>query len=236
LARTILQIVPGFCARNPSPRTALDVAAALRQARWPGALVAAEEGPARCGTHGIGRRNGFPSSMPPSIPFRTQKERPPLPPNALIASERIDIVQRAKRRRELGIASLGGGADRGCGSSPRCSTLPARLRGLRGLMWAARARAGGGLGDHPFELLAAAPLLAPFINIPPPPKRHITIISAQQSDIAAFDPVAVDAARGRDLCAKAWPNSGRRRRILLVPGTPSRLGMGNSFLARCRAK
>jgi hypothetical protein len=61
---TILQIVPAL-REEPVARTALDVAAALRQA-GARALVAAEEGPLVAELTASGA-NGFPSSMPPSI-------------------------------------------------------------------------------------------------------------------------------------------------------------------------
>ena len=84
---TILQIVPAL-REDPVARTALDVVAALRQA-GARALVAAEEGPACCKTHGIGGRMDSPRQCHrQSVPAQTQRRAL----QHLIASERIDIV------------------------------------------------------------------------------------------------------------------------------------------------
>ena len=91
---TVLQIVPAL-REEPVARTALDVAAALRQA-GARALVAAEEGPL------VGELTASGGEWVPLVnatlnPFRLRRSARAL--QHLIASERIDIVHAQSRRR-----------------------------------------------------------------------------------------------------------------------------------------
>ena len=197
---TVLQIVPAL-REEPVARTALDVAAALRQtgAR---ALVAGEDGPLVAELT-ASRVEWIPLVNATVNPFLLRKGARTL--ERLITSERIDIVH----------AHSGGGAWIAHMAAARIAvwivtTLPdvppvSRLHAY----WAA-ALARGDWVITPSNF-AAAPILARH-DIP----RERLTIGPRSIDIAAFDPAAVDAARVEAL-RKAWriPPAAR---ILLVPG------------------
>ncbi len=197
---TVLQIVPAL-RQEPVARTALDVAAALRQA-GARALVAAEDGPLVAELTASGGE-WIPLVNATVNPFRLRKSARTL--ERLITSERIDIVH----------AQSAGGAWIANMAAARIAvwivtTLPdvppvSRLRAY----WAA-ALARGDWVITPSNF-AAAPVVARH-NIP---RERLTIIP-RSIDIAAFDPGSVDAARVEALRV-AWrirPTA----RILLVPG------------------
>ena len=197
---TVLQIVPAL-REEPVARTALDVAAALRQA-GARALVAGEDGPLVAELT-ASRGEWIPLVNATVNPFLLRKSARTL--ERLITSERIDIVH----------AQSGGGAWIANMAAARIAvwivtTLPdvppvSRLHAY----WAA-ALARGDWVITPSNF-AAAPILARH-NIP---RERLTIVP-RSIDIAAFDPAAVDAARVEAL-RKAWriPPAAR---ILLVPG------------------
>jgi glycosyltransferase involved in cell wall biosynthesis len=197
---TVLQIVPAL-REEPVARTALDVAAALRQA-GARALVAGEDGPLVAKLT-ASRGEWIPLVNATVNPFLLRKSARTL--ERLITSERIDIVH----------AQSGGGAWIANMAAARIAvwivtTLPdvppvSRLHAY----WAA-ALARGDWVITPSNF-AAAPILARH-NIP---RERLTIVP-RSIDIAAFDPAAVDAARVEAL-RKAWriPPAAR---ILLVPG------------------
>jgi glycosyltransferase involved in cell wall biosynthesis len=197
---TVLQIVPAL-RQEPVARTALDVAAALRQA-GARALVAAEDGPLVAELTASGGE-WIPLVNATVNPFRLRKSARTL--ERLITSERIDIVH----------AQSAGGAWIANMAAARIAvwivtTLPdvppvSRLRAY----WAA-ALARGDWVITPSNF-AAATVVARH-NIP---RERLTIIP-RSIDIAAFDPGSVDAARVEALRV-AWriPPAAR---ILLVPG------------------
>ena len=197
---TVLQIVPAL-REEPVARTALDVAAALRQA-GARALVGAEEGPL------VGELRASGGEWVPLVnatlnPFRLRRSARAV--ERLIASERIDIVH-AQSAGGAWIASLA------------AARIPVRLvttlldvppaSGLRGYWAGALARGDWVITPSSF---AAAPLVARH-NIPP---ERLTIIP-RSIDTAAFDPAVVDAARIETL-RNAW-RVPQAARILLVPG------------------
>ena len=197
---TVLQIVPAL-REEPVARTALDVAAALRQA-GARALVGAEEGPL------VGELTASGGEWVPLVnatlnPFRLRRSARAV--ERLIASERIDIVH-AQSAGGAWIASLA------------AARIPVRLvttlldvppaSGLRGYWAGALARGDWVITPSSF---AAAPLVARH-NIPP---ERLTIIP-RSIDTAAFDPAVVDAARIETL-RNAW-RVPQAARILLVPG------------------
>ena len=197
---TVLQIVPAL-REEPVARTALDVAAALRQA-GARALVGAEEGPL------VGELTASGGEWVPLVnatlnPFRLRRSARAV--ERLIASERIDIVH-AQSAGGAWIASLA------------AARIPVRLvttlldvppaSGLRGYWVGALARGDWVITPSSF---AAAPLVARH-NIPP---ERLTIIP-RSIDTAAFDPAVVDAARIETL-RNAW-RVPQAARILLVPG------------------
>jgi glycosyltransferase involved in cell wall biosynthesis len=197
---TVLQIVPAL-RQEPVARTALDVAAALRQA-GARALVAAEDGPLVAELTASGGE-WIPLVNATVNPFRLRKSARTL--ERLITSERIDIVH----------AQSAGGAWIANMAAARIAvwivtTLPdvppvSRLRAY----WAA-ALARGDWVITPSNF-AAAPVVARH-NIP---RERLTIIP-RSIDIAAFDPGSVDAARVEALRV-AW-RIRPAARILLVPG------------------
>lgn len=197
---TVLQIVPAL-REEPVARTALDVAAALRQA-GARALVAAEDGPLVAELTASGGE-WIPLVNATVNPFRLRKSARTL--ERLITSERIDIVH----------AQSAGGAWIANMAAARIAvwivtTLPdvppvSRLRAY----WAA-ALARGDWVITPSNF-AAAPVVARH-NIP---RERLTIIP-RSIDIAAFDPGSVDAARVEALRV-AW-RIRPAARILLVPG------------------
>jgi glycosyltransferase involved in cell wall biosynthesis len=197
---TVLQIVPAL-RQEPVARTALDVAAALRQA-GARALVAAEDGPLVAELTASGGE-WIPLVNATVNPFRLRKSARTL--ERLITSERIDIVH----------AQSAGGAWIANMAAARIAvwivtTLPdvppvSRLRAY----WAA-ALARGDWVITPSNF-AAAPVVARH-NIP---RERLTIIP-RSIDIAAFDPGSVDAARVEALHV-AW-RIRPAARILLVPG------------------
>ena len=197
---TVLQIVPAL-REEPVARTALDVAAALRQA-GARALVGAEEGPL------VGELTASGGEWVPLVnatlnPFRLRRSARAV--ERLIASERIDIVH-AQSAGGAWIASLA------------AARIPVRLvttlldvapaSGLSGYWAGALARGDWVITPSNF---AAAPLVARH-NIPP---ERLTIIP-RSIDTAAFDPAVVDAARIETL-RNAW-RVPQAARILLVPG------------------
>jgi glycosyltransferase involved in cell wall biosynthesis len=197
---TVLQIVPAL-REEPVTRTALEVAAALRQA-GARALVAAEEGPL------VGELTASGGEWVPLVnatlnPFRLRRSARAV--ERLIASERIDIVH-AQSAGGAWIASLA------------ATRIPVRVvttlldvppaSGLRGYWAGALARGDWVITPSNF---AAAPVVARH-NIPP---ERLTIIP-RSIDTAAFDPAAVDAARIGTL-RNAW-RVPQAARILLVPG------------------
>ena len=197
---TVLQIVPAL-RQEPVARTALDVAAALRQA-GARALVAGEDGPLVAELTAAGGE-WIPLVNATVNPFRLRKSARTL--ERLITSERIDIVH----------AQSAGGAWIANMAAARIAvwivtTLPdvppvSRLRAY----WAA-ALARGDWVITPSNF-AAAPVVARH-NIP---RERLTIIP-RSIDIAAFDPGSVDAARVEALRV-AW-RIRPAARILLVPG------------------
>jgi glycosyltransferase involved in cell wall biosynthesis len=197
---TVLQIVPAL-RQEPVARTALDVAAALRQA-GARALVAAEDGPLVAELTASGGE-WIPLVNATVNPFRLRKSARTL--ERLITSERIDIVH----------AQSAGGAWIANMAAARIAvwivtTLPdvppvSRLRAY----WAA-ALARGDWVITPSNF-AAATVVARH-NIP---RERLTIIP-RSIDIAAFDPGSVDAARVEALRV-AW-RIRPAARILLVPG------------------
>jgi glycosyltransferase involved in cell wall biosynthesis len=197
---TVLQIVPAL-RQEPVARTALDVAAALRQA-GARALVAAEDGPLVAELTAAGGE-WIPLVNATVNPFRLRKGARTL--ERLITSERIDIVH----------AQSAGGAWIANMAAARIAvwivtTLPdvppvSRLRAY----WAA-ALARGDWMITPSNF-AAATVVARH-NIP---RERLTIIP-RSIDIAAFDPGSVDAARVEALRV-AW-RIRPAARILLVPG------------------
>lgn len=197
---TVLQIVPAL-RQEPVARTALDVAAALRQA-GARALVAAEDGPLVAELTASGGE-WIPLVNATVNPFRLRKSARTL--ERLITSERIDIVH----------AQSAGGAWIANMAAARIAvwivtTLPdvppvSRLRAY----WAA-ALARGDWVITPSNF-AAAPVVARH-NIP---RERLTIVP-RSIDIAAFDPGSVDAARVEALRV-AW-RIRPAARILLVPG------------------
>jgi glycosyltransferase involved in cell wall biosynthesis len=197
---TVLQIVPAL-RQEPVARTALDVAAALRQA-GARALVAAEDGPLVAELTASGGE-WIPLVNATVNPFRLRKSARTL--ERLITSERIDIVH----------AQSAGGAWIANMAAARIAvwivtTLPdvppvSRLRAY----WAA-ALARGDWVITPSNF-AAAPVVARH-NIP---RERLTIIP-RSIDIAAFDPGSVNAARVEALRV-AW-RIRPAARILLVPG------------------
>jgi glycosyltransferase involved in cell wall biosynthesis len=197
---TVLQIVPAL-REEPVARTALDVAAALRQA-GARALVAAEDGPLVAELTASGGE-WIPLVNATVNPFRLRKSARTL--ERLITSERIDIVH----------AQSAGGAWIANMAAARIAvwivtTLPdvppvSRLRAY----WAA-ALARGDWVITPSNF-AAAPVVARH-NIP---RERLTIIP-RSIDIAAFDPGSVNAARVEALRV-AW-RIRPAARILLVPG------------------
>jgi glycosyltransferase involved in cell wall biosynthesis len=197
---TVLQIVPAL-RQEPVARTALDVAAALRQA-GARALVAGEDGPLVAELTASGGE-WIPLVNATVNPFRLRKSARTL--ERLITSERIDIVH----------AQSAGGAWIANMAAARIAvwivtTLPdvppvSRLRAY----WAA-ALARGDWVITPSNF-AAAPVVARH-NIP---RERLTIIP-RSIDIAAFDPGSVDAARVEALRV-AW-RIRPAARILLVPG------------------
>jgi glycosyltransferase involved in cell wall biosynthesis len=197
---TVLQIVPAL-RQEPVARTALDVAAALRQA-GARALVAAEDGPLVAELTAAGGE-WIPLVNATVNPFRLRKSARTL--ERLITSERIDIVH----------AQSVGGAWIANMAAARIAvwivtTLPdvppvSRLRAY----WAA-ALARGDWVITPSNF-AAATVVARH-NIP---RERLTIIP-RSIDIAAFDPGSVDAARVEALRV-AW-RIRPAARILLVPG------------------
>jgi glycosyltransferase involved in cell wall biosynthesis len=197
---TVLQIVSAL-RQEPVVRTALDVAAALRQA-GARALVAAEDGPLVAELTASGGE-WIPLVNATVNPFRLRKSARTL--ERLITSERIDIVH----------AQSAGGAWIANMAAARIAvwivtTLPdvppvSRLRAY----WAA-ALARGDWVITPSNF-AAAPVVARH-NIP---RERLTIIP-RSIDIAAFDPGSVDAARVEALRV-AW-RIRPAARILLVPG------------------
>jgi glycosyltransferase involved in cell wall biosynthesis len=197
---TVLQIVPAL-REEPVARTALDVAAALRQA-GARALVAGEDGPLVAELTASGGE-WIPLVNATVNPFRLRKSARTL--ERLITSERIDIVH----------AQSAGGAWIANMAAARIAvwivtTLPdvppvSRLRAY----WAA-ALARGDWVITPSNF-AAAPVVARH-NIP---RERLTIIP-RSIDIAAFDPGSVDAARVEALRV-AW-RIRPAARILLVPG------------------
>ena len=197
---TVLQIVPAL-REEPVARTALEVAAALRQA-GARALVAAEEGPL------VGELTASGGEWVPLVnailnPFRLRRSARAV--ERLIASERIDIVH-AQSAGGAWIASLA------------AARIPVRLvttlldvppaSGLRGYWAGALARGDWVITPSNF---AAAPLVARY-NIP---RERLTIIP-RSIDTAAFDPAVVDAARIETL-RNAW-RVPQAARILLAPG------------------
>jgi glycosyltransferase involved in cell wall biosynthesis len=196
---TILQIVPAL-REEPVARTALDVAATLRQA-GARALVAAEEGPLVAELTASGGE-WVPLVNATVNPFQLRRSARAL--QRLIASERIDIVH-AQSVGGAWIASLASARIAVWLVTTLLDVPPAS--GLRG--WAA-ALARGDWVITPSNF-AAAPLVARY-NIP---RERLTIIP-RSIDIAAFDPAAVDAARV-DTLRKAW-RVPQTARILLVPG------------------
>jgi glycosyltransferase involved in cell wall biosynthesis len=197
---TILQIVPAL-REEPVARTALDVAAALRQA-GARALVAAEEGPLVAELMASGGE-WVPLVNATGNPFRLRRSARAL--QRLIASERIDIVH-AQSAGGAWIASLAAARIAVWLVTTLLDVPPAS--GLRGYWAAALARGDWVITPSNF---AAAPLLTRY-NIP---RERLTIIP-RSIDIAAFDPAAVDAARVEAL-RKAW-RIPQAARILLVPG------------------
>jgi glycosyltransferase involved in cell wall biosynthesis len=197
---TVLQIVPAL-RQEPVARTALDVAAALRQA-GARALVAGEDGPLVAELTAAGGE-WIPLVNATVNPFRLRKSARTL--ERLITSERIDIVH----------AQSAGGAWIANMAAARIAvwivtTLPdvppvSRLRAY----WAA-ALARGDWVITPSNF-AAATVVARH-NIP---RERLTIIP-RSIDIAAFDPGSVDAARVEALRV-AW-RIRPAARILLVPG------------------
>jgi glycosyltransferase involved in cell wall biosynthesis len=197
---TVLQIVPAL-REEPVARTALNVAATLRQA-GARALVAAENGPLVAELAASGGE-WVPLVNATVNPFRLRRSARTL--ERLITSERIDIVH----------AQSAGGAWIAIMAAARIAvwlvtTLPdvppiSRLRAY----WAV-ALARGDWVITPSNF-AAAPVLARHSI----PRERLTIIP-RSIDIAAFDPAAVDAARV-DVLRKAW-RIPQAARILLVPG------------------
>jgi glycosyltransferase involved in cell wall biosynthesis len=197
---TVLQIVPAL-REGPVARTALIVAAALRQA-GARALVASEDGPLVAELTASGGE-WIPLVNATVNPFQLRRNARAL--ERLIASERIDIVH----------AQSAGGAWIANMAAARIAvwivaTLPdvppvSRLRAY----WAAALTRGDWVITP--SNFAAGPVLARH-NVP---REHLTIIP-RSIDIAAFDPAAVDPARVEALHV-AWriPPAAR---ILLVPG------------------
>jgi len=197
---TILQIVPDL-REEPVARTALDVAATLRQtgAR---ALVAAQEGPLIAELTASGGE-WVPLANATVNPFRLRRSARAL--QRLIASERVDIVH-AQSAGGAWIASLVARRI----AVRLVTTLPdvPPAFGLSGYWAAALTRGDWVITPSNF---AAAPLVTRY-NIP---RERLTIIP-RSIDIDAFDPAAVDAARV-DTLRKAW-RLPQAARILLVPG------------------
>jgi glycosyltransferase involved in cell wall biosynthesis len=197
---TVLQIVSAL-RQEPVVRTALDVAAALRQA-GARALVAAEDGPLVAELTASGGE-WIPLVNATVNPFRLRKSARTL--ERLITSERIDIVH----------AQSAGGAWIANMAAARIAvwivtTLPdvppvSRLRAY----WAA-ALARGDWVITPSNF-AATPVVARHNIL----RERLTIIP-RSIDIAAFDPGSVDAARVEALRV-AW-RIRPAARILLVPG------------------
>jgi glycosyltransferase involved in cell wall biosynthesis len=197
---TVLQIVPAL-REEPVARTALNVAAALRQvgAR---ALVAGEDGPLVAELTASGGE-WVPLVNATVNPFRLRRNARAL--ERLITSERIDIVH----------AQSAGGAWIANMAAARIAvwivtSLPdvppvSRLRAY----WATALTRGDWVITP--SNFAAGPVLARH-NVP---RERLTIIP-RSIDIAAFDPAAVDATRVEALRV-AWriPPAAR---ILLVPG------------------
>lgn len=197
---TVLQIVPAL-REEPVARTALHVAAALRQADAR-ALVAAEEGPLVTELTASGGE-WVPLVNDTINPFRLKRSARAL--ERLIASERIDIVH-AQSAGGAWVASMAAARITVWLVTTLLDVPPAS--NLHAYWAAALARGDWVITPSNF---AAAPVIARH-NIP---AERLTIIP-RSIDIAAFDPAALDAARVEAL-RKAWriPHAAR---ILLVPG------------------
>jgi len=197
---TVLQIVPAL-REEPVARTALNVAAALRQADAR-ALVAAEEGPLVTELTASGGE-WVPLVNDTINPFRLKRSARAL--ERLIASERIDIVH-AQSAGGAWVASMAAARITVWLVTTLLDVPPAS--NLYAYWAAALARGDWVITPSNF---AAAPVIARH-NIP---AERLTIIP-RSIDIAAFDPAALDAARVEAL-RKAWriPHAAR---ILLVPG------------------
>jgi len=197
---TVLQIVPAL-REEPAARTALNVAAALREigAR---ALVAAEDGPLVAELTGSGGE-WVPLVNATVNPFQLRRGARSL--QRLIASERIDIVH-AQSAGGAWIANMAAAHT----SVLLVTTLPdvppaSRLRAY----W----EAGLARGDSVItpSNFAAAPMIARHKIS----RERLTIIP-RSIDLTAFDPAAVDPARIAAL-RNAW-RIVPAARILLVLG------------------
>jgi glycosyltransferase involved in cell wall biosynthesis len=197
---TVLQIVPAL-RDEPVARTALNVAAALRQTGGR-ALVAAEDGPlaAEFTASGV---EWVPLVNATTNPFRLRRSARTL--ERLIATERIDIVH-AQSAGGAWIASMAAARIPVWLVTTLLDVPPASR--LRAFWTGALARGDWVITPSNF---AAAPVLARH-NI----SRERLVIIPRSIDIAAFDPAAVHASRIEAL-RLAWqiPHA---TRILLVPG------------------
>ena len=197
---TVLQIVPAL-REEPAARTALNVAAALREigAR---ALVAAEDGPLVAELTGSGGE-WVPLVNATVNPFQLRRSARTL--QRLIASERIDIVH-AQSAGGAWIADMAAAHT----SVLLVTTLPdVPPASLRRAYW----EAGLARGDSVItpSNFAAAPMIARHKIS----RERLTIIP-RSIDVTAFDPAAVDPARVATL-RNAW-RIVPAARILLVLG------------------